>query len=245
LPKVHSGLRVTQRITSHAVFSVALAAAAVLAACAGMSGGAGEPPPGPESPTVRHLPDTAGIIPAGFGSLHEDDLAIHVAHLGLSVRAIPLNEEFIRTLAPDSYRALSSVRSSHRAQLDSIAHRAGLQSLNVWLVSFTSTQQGEARFSPTDVTLTNMGRDYPPLDVIGLSPAFGSHIVHQREVINALMAFDGSINLNQILTLRLETETGGDWQTVLSKVEGERARIRQRANAKVPPPAGPGGRLSW
>jgi hypothetical protein len=145
---------------------------------------------------------------------------------------VPLAEDFIRTLAPDSYRVLESIRVSKQSWLDSVAHRHGLQSVDVWMVSFTNTQQGSARFSPSDVTLTNMGRDFQPLEVIGLSNNFGGHVVQQREVINGLLAFDSAINPNQLLSMRLETETGGDWQTVLQKVEDERAKIRVRAAGK-------------
>ena len=164
----------------------------------------------------------------------QDDIAIRVTHLGLGVRAIPLDESFIRTLASDAYRSLVAIRDSKKAQLDSVARRSGLTSLTVWLVSFSNTQQGEARFAPGDVNLTTAGRDFAPLAVIGLSPNFGDQRVRQGERMDALMAFDGAVNPNQPLSLRFETETGGDWQTVLQRVEGERSRIRSRAGGRAP-----------
>jgi hypothetical protein len=209
---------------------------AMAAACAappgGASGAAGSPNAAAPAARSTASQDTSGIIPAGFGSLRQDEISIRLTHLGLDVKAMPMDEDFLRTLAPDSYRALAALRESKRPQLDSIAQRAGLPNVAVWYVTFRNVQQGEAPFSPQDVTLTNVGREFQPLDAIGVSSGFARHRLRQDETGIGLLVFDSAINPNRDLTLRLETQTSTDWQTILQRVERERSLVRSRANAK-------------
>lgn len=171
------------------------------------------------------------MIPPGLGSLRQEDLSLSVTALGLTVRMMPLDEDFIRTLAPDSYRSMVGQRESKRAAIDSIARRTGLSSLTLWYVSFFNEQQGDAQFSPRDVALTNQGREFRPIDVIGLTPGFGDHRVRQRQIAAGILVFDGALNANQSLTLTIGTKSGGDWQAVLQRVEQERAKIRSRGGS--------------
>lgn len=215
----------------------AVFAAGVLAACAPavQTPGGGTAP----SPTAtRATTDTTGLIPAGLGSLRQDDIAINVRHLGLSVRALPLDEDFIRTLAPDSYRAMVSLRESKRTQLDEIARRTGQSTLDVWYIRFFNVQQGEARFSPQELVITNQGRDYRALDYLPISSNFASQRLRQGESADALYVFDRALDPNQLLTMQIESQTGGDWRAVLQRVERERALIRSRAGGRGGVPGG-------
>jgi hypothetical protein len=181
--------------------------------------------------------DTTALIPAGLGSLRQEDIALRLMVQGLQVRVIPLDEGFIRTLSPDSYRSLHDIGLSKRAEIDEIVRRTGVPSVSLWYVSFFNLQQGEARYSAQDVILTNMGRDFRPLDILPLTPGFGNQRLRQREQAHALFVFDGAINPNQNLSLTLEAQTGGDWRTVVQRVERERALIRSRASSgRRPPP---------
>ena len=73
------------------------------AACASAPG-TPEPNTSPResrTPTVRS--DTApALVPAGFGTLRQDDIALKLQVEQVQVRAIPLDEAVIRVLAPDS-----------------------------------------------------------------------------------------------------------------------------------------------
>jgi len=181
--------------------------------------------------------DTTALIPAGLGSLRQEDIALRLMVQGLQVRVIPLDEGFIRTLSPDSYRSLHDIGLSKRTEIDEIVRRTGVPSVSLWYVSFFNLQQGEARYSAQDVILTNMGRDFRPLDILPLTPGFGNQRLRQREQAHALFVFDGAINPNQNLSLTLEAQTGGDWRTVVQRVERERALIRSRASSgRRPPP---------
>lgn len=176
--------------------------------------------------------DSLAAIPAGFGTLKQDDIAIHVTQLGLQVRAIPLDESVIRVLSPDSYRALRELVRSQQARLEEIRRRTAFTRLSVWYVSFFGLQLGEARFSPMEVIVTNVGRDFRPVDVIALSPGFGLQRVRQREVQNALYVFDGQLDVNQPLVVAYETARTHEWTTVLEVIERERVLVRSRSRSR-------------
>ena len=93
--------------------------------------------------------DTTGSvsIPAGYGSLRQDDIAIRLQPQGLIVRAIPLDENVIRLLTTDSYRALRDLEESNRTAIEAVTRRSGGRRPTVWYVSFYGLQP-EARFSP-------------------------------------------------------------------------------------------------
>jgi hypothetical protein len=144
-----------------------------------------------------------------------------------------LDERFIRLLSPDSYRALRELQASKGAQLLAVKERNRLPSYSVWYVSFFALEQGETRFSPQEFIIANTGRDFRPLDIVPLTPGFGEYRLKQREVQSALLVFDGQIDLNQPVTAQLESVPSvTDWNTVLQRVERERALVRSRAAAK-------------
>jgi len=172
-------------------------------------------------------------VPAGYGTMRQDDLALKTSPSnGLQVRAIPLDERFIRLLSPDSYRALRELIASKDAQLQAIQERNRLPSYSVWYVSFFALEQGDTRFSPQEFIISNTGRDFRPLDLVPLTPGFGEYRLKQREVQSALFVFDGQIDVNQPVTAQMESSpTVTDWASVLRRVERERALIRSRAAA--------------
>ena len=211
---------------------------AVLMACAsaGPMVAQGAPPSGATRPAaqVPLLPaDTLdpNWVPAGFGTLRQDDIALKTSPAnGLQVRAIPLDERLIRLLSPDSYRALRDMQISKATQLLAIKDRYRLPSFSVWYVSFFALEQGETRFSPQEFIISNTGRDFRPLDIVPLTPGFGEYRLRQREVQSALFVFDGQIDVNQPITSQMESVSSvTDWGAVLQRVERERALVRSRA----------------
>lgn len=172
-------------------------------------------------------------VPAGFGSLKQDDIALKVApSSGLQVRAIPLDERIIRLLSPDSYRAMREVAASKAAAINTVRERNRLPSYSLWYVSFYALEQGETRFSPQEFLINNTGRDFRPIDVLPLSAGFGEYRLKQREVQSALFIFDGAIDVNQPTSALMEgTPSATDWTRVMQLIERERALVRSRANA--------------
>ena len=198
-------------------------------ACAGAPGVHAQQPPG----SAR--PDTAdpNLVPAGFGTLRQDDIALKLAPSnGLQVRAIPLDEHFIRLLSPDSYRTLRDLTRDRAREIEAAQSRQRLPSYSLWYVSFYAIEQGETRFSPQEFIIQNVGRDFRPIDVIPLTTGFGEYRLRQRESQSAIYVFDGQLDLNQKITAQMETaESVTDWQRVLDRVERERSLVRSRAGA--------------
>ncbi|HYW31915.1 MAG TPA: hypothetical protein VE869_10450 [Gemmatimonas sp.] len=180
------------------------------------------------------------FVPTGFGSLRQDDIALKLSPTkGLQVRAVPLDERWIRLLSPDSYRTLREQINSKQRALEAVMDRERLPSYSIWSVSFNAIEQGETRFSPREFIITNVGRDFRPIDILPLSTGFGEYRLMQRETQSALFIFDGQLDLNQPLTAQMEsTPSITVWGDVIRRVERERSLVRSRAAAKskVPPP---------
>ena len=226
----------------HSGVCVAAVALAALQAggCTSAAAGPGAAVPAPTAPRSTLTGDTTALVPAGFGTLRQADLAVRVAIVGgATAQLLPLEEAFIRLLAPDSYRAMRDLRASRRVALDSIAQRFRYPRYSVWYVSYFGREQGEARFSPFEVIITNAGRDYRPLDVVPLTSGFGEQRLQQRDTQSALYVFDGTLDLNQPLEIAVETTRDASWgSVVLPRVERERALVRARAGRTG---SGPGG----
>jgi hypothetical protein len=193
--------------------------------------------PGPTSlgasPATGGAPgDTlsAGLVPAGYGSLRQDDIAIKLQSTGLMVRLIPLDESVIRTLSPDSYRALRQIAESRREQIARYATLHSLRERRIWYVSFFGLAP-EVRFTPTDLTVTAGGREFRPLEVIPLTAGFGEHRLMTRDTQSALYVFDDGLDPVQPVTVTMGMDRNTDWQSVLRTIERERALIRSRASS--------------
>lgn len=169
------------------------------------------------------------LVSPGYGTLRQDDIALRMTQFGLQVRAIPLDESVIRVLSPDSYRTLHELVASQRERLEEIRRRNGLASLSLWYISFFGVEQGETRFSPMEVIVANVGRNFRPVDVIPLSPSFGLQRLRQREAQHGLYVFDGQVDVNQPLVISYETVSNSDWPTILQRIERERALVRSRS----------------
>jgi hypothetical protein len=219
-------------VSVRAVLHLAIAAATLVAlgACGGAPpGGDPAPAPGVQRPAPPRQDSATTVVPAGFGTLRQDDVAIRMQVGQVQVRAIPLDESIIRVLAPDSYRSLRGLRESRRDAVERLAGRYLLRERNVWLVSFYGLAP-DARFSPSELTLTVSGRDYRPLEVLPLSSGFGEQRLQQHETQTALYLFPDGVNLSQPLTARMENAQDGSWAETLRRIDQERALIRGRAS---------------
>jgi hypothetical protein len=227
--------------TSHAAAEIRawlVAALALGAGCATSSPpaeSASKNRPVPTSDTTRSQrtpTDTIpGLPPAGYGTLRQDDLSLRLDNSSLQVRATPLDESIIRLLSPDSYRAMSELKRSKTAAITAISRRNAVRTLSVWYVSFFTVQRGETRFSPREFIITNVGRDFRPLDIIPLTPGFGEQRLQQNGRQDALYVFDGQLDVQQPLTISYETARNDGWAALLPQIERERALVKGRAAA--------------
>ena len=180
----------------------------------------------------RSAGDTVpGLPPAGYGTLRQDDISLRLASGNLQVRATPLDESIIRLLSPDSYRAMSELKRSKTEAIAAVGRRNAVRELSVWYVSFFAFERGETRFSPREFIITNVGRDFRPLEVIPLTPGFGEQRLRQNGRQDALYVFDGRLDIQQPLTIAYETARNDGWSALLPQIERERALVKSRASA--------------
>jgi hypothetical protein len=192
-------------------------------------------PAGQTSPATLVVPgDTSGkvSVPVGFGSLRQDDIAIRLQPPGLIVRAIPLDENVIRLLTTDSYRALRDLEESNRVAIERVTRRSGGRRPAPWYVSFYGLQP-DARFSPMELVISSAGQDFRPLDVIPLSTGFGEQRLRQRETQSAVYLYPGEIDVDHPLTVTFQGERDATWEQILQRIERERALVRARASGSV------------
>ena len=208
-----------------AVIGVAIIA---LVACA-----SGPEPVGSAHPGAVLAPgdDTTGkgTVPVGFGTLRQDEIAIRLELPGLIVRAIPLEENLIRLLTSDSYRALRELQESNKQAIAAVTRRRGGQSPDLWYVSFYGVAP-DIHFSPMELIITSSGRNFRALEVIPLSSGFGEQRLRQRETQSALYLYDEDIDLDQPLTVTFQDQQSATWEQILTRVERERALVRARAS---------------
>ena len=190
----------------------------------------------PQFPTRVSRDSASVLIPAAMGTLRQDDIAITLQSNGVRIAAIPLDENVIRTLAPDSYRSLHAALENRRQQVMQRASVHGIREPRVWYVTFTGLT-ADARFIPTDITVTSGGREFRPVDVVGLTSGFSEQRVQPRESQKGLLVFDEALDVSQPVTVIIGSERNTDWSAdrsegILSRIEAERAQIRARASAR-------------
>ncbi len=186
--------------------------------------------PGEAVATVAGAEDTTATlsVPAGYGSLKQEDIAIRLEPQGLIIRAIPLDEDVIRLLTPDSYRALRDLEESNRKSIETITRRSGGRRPTSWYVSFYGLQP-EARFSPMELVITSAGQDFRPIDVIPLTTGFGEQRLKQRETQSAVYLYPADVDVDHPLTVSFQGERNSSWEQLLQRIERERALVRARA----------------
>ena len=211
-----------------------------VAACATTTPGAGgEVAAQAQSDTAFFTLDSshAQFVPAGFGSLRQDDIAIKLGLPGVQVRVVPLDETVIRLLASDSYRALHDLVENRRDQLLSIARRYNVRSPSLWYVSFYGVQP-DAQFNPSELVIATTSREHRPIDMIALTPGFGEYRLRQRETQSAIVITE-EIDVSQPVIVQMGEVRNTSWETTLRMIERERALVRSRAaGERAPTPEG-------
>ena len=173
----------------------------------------------------------SGLPPAGFGTLHQSDIALAIQNFGVTISAIPLDESVLRALAPDSYQSLHDLRDSKSKRLMEIQTRLGLTSVQAWYVTFFNVDLGEARYDAGDFLLRSAGRDFRPIDILGLKPGWGDGRLAQKGVQSAIYVFDPAVDLTQPITMSAAGQQTSNWSDNLQRIERERALAWSRASA--------------
>jgi hypothetical protein len=177
-------------------------------------------------PTVRPS-DAQDSIPPGYGSLRRDDVAIRLRTPQVEIQLLPLDEQVIRLLAPDTYRSLTSLLHARHAALEDAARRTGVATPTIVMVTFFGVVP-QARFVPDDLNITSRGRLFRPATVVAISPSWSSQQLEAREQAAALYLFDAGIGWAEPLTVSYQGQQSDSWARALRLLDRERARVMAR-----------------
>lgn len=180
--------------------------------------------------------DTAsgGLIPAGYGTLRQDDIAIRLALPDVQLKLIPLDESVLRVLSADSYRALRGLSESRNEALARLTTMHNLRERRLWYATFFGLGP-DARFTPTDITVTAAGREFRPVEILPLTAGFGAQRLQPRETQAALYLFEDGLDVAQPVTVAAGLQRSDGWRDILRTIDRERALIRSRAARRTSP----------
>lgn len=167
-------------------------------------------------------------VPAGHGTLKRDDIVVRFATPTVEIQFLPLEDQVIRLLAPDTYRSLAQLVESRREEIGAAAERAGVGRPTLILVTFHGVVAG-ARFDPEELTVTTRGRLFRPAGIVPLSPTWGSYQLEARQQAMAIYLFEEGISFRETLTVGYQGLANDAWTRSLRTLERERARVSARA----------------
>jgi hypothetical protein len=166
-------------------------------------------------------------LPAGYGTLRRDDIAVRITTDQVDIQVMPLPEGIIRLLLPDTYRSLSDLIRNRRAAIDSLAAQVGVPHATLVLVTFVGLVP-QARFSPEDLNIASGGQLFRPVGIVPVSPGWGAYQLAAREQATAIYLFDEGISFREDLTVSYQTRASTAWSRSVRVLDQERARVRAR-----------------
>ncbi len=198
---------------------------ASLLTAVGLAWGCAAPAPDGGRPAPLGEVLTSDSVPAGYGTLRQDEITISLRSGNLLVKVTPLFEPVVRLTAPDTYERLRRLRESAEPQ---VALQTGGGDTKMFFVSFF-TYQPNVTFQPEDLHLFSLGLRYRPMAIVPVTQGWGAQRLGQRETQSALYAFDGVVSLDTVLEVEYAGTRGFGWDRVLIRIEAERSRVRARA----------------
>ena len=173
-------------------------------------------------------------VPAGFGSLRQDQVAVRITTDNLVVRALPLDERVIRLLAPDAYRALHELAQSRADDIAQAARASGRDSIVAVLVTFFSLQP-QVRFNPDQLYISSQNVFFRSIGIVPLTPRWSEYQLDQRQQARAIYLFEPGVQILRPFTVFYGDRSSDAWAGTLRALDGERARVRSRAGAQPQP----------
>jgi hypothetical protein len=171
-------------------------------------------------------------IPAVYGTLRRDDITVQLSNETLEIQVLPLDEQVIRLLAPDTYRSLTQLVSSRASEIADAARRGGTERPTLVMVTFLGVVP-QARFNPEELNITSRGRLFRPIGVVPLSPTWSSFQLDARQQAAAIYLFEPGISVREQLTVSYAGLSSDAWSRSLRLLDQERARVKARAQLEV------------
>jgi hypothetical protein len=180
------------------------------------------PPPngGPGGAGAIGAGGAADEVPAGFGSLRQDEVSLRVSRGAVDVQVTPLDEGILRLTAPDTYERLSRLRDS--------AGPGG----RAFLVTVQTEAPGGADFEPRDVRIESRGLVQRAEAIEPLTPGWGAGPLRQRTVERAVYRFPTGVDPSLDMVVLFGDSRSRSWADVLPRIDAERARVRARAGGR-------------
>ncbi len=179
------------------------------------------PAPGGEAP-----PESSLLVPAGFGTLIQDQVTLRIRQGNLLIKVTPLEEWVIRLTAPDTYARLRGMVRSHGERA---ARNAMDPSPSLFLVSLFSYQP-DVTYEPEDLLLVNRGLRYRPRGIAPVTPSWGTQRLGQQEARMAVYAFDGGMDFETDLVVEYQGLRNEIWRDrIVPLLRAELAKVRARA----------------
>lgn len=164
-------------------------------------------------------------LPAGFGTLRQDQFTVPLRVGALLIKVTPLDESVIRLAAPDTYRRLHMISQSKEVE----ARQAVFgDEPHLVLVSFFSYEP-DVSYQPEDLVLLHQGQVLRPRIVLPVTSGWGRERLQQRETRSAVYVYDQDIDYDLPVIVRYEMEQSNQWRDVIPVLERERAAVRSRA----------------
>jgi hypothetical protein len=173
----------------------------------------------------------AGLPPAGYGTLRQEDVAVRLRTGTFLLRVLPLDERVTRLLAPDSYASLHKLQESLAGGIAEAAARAGVHQPVLVFVTFFGLQD-QARFVPEDITITSRGRLFRPVAILPITPRWSEQQLSQRETASAVYAYEDGIALFDPFAVSYGGVTSTEWERALPALDRERAAVLARAGGR-------------
>jgi hypothetical protein len=181
-----------------------------------------------------HTLTAQDTVLAGYGSLRRDQILIRFAAQEVELHVLPLDEQVIRLLAPDTYRSLRALLDSRRGEIDRAASRAGTRAPTLVLVTFFGVVSA-ARFAPEHVSILSRGRLYRPLGIVPLGPGWNRLQLDARQQAVAIYLFDEGISFREPVTVTYQQVANDSWAGAIAVLDRERARVSARARVERSP----------
>lgn len=205
-------------------FASALAIVALSGCVAAVTPGGSGPENGSATDT-RAATSGADIVPAGFGTLRQDDITVGLRAGDVQVRVTPLAPWILPLTAPETHRRLDAT-----AGRIAPSRREGLMPV---LVSFFTDAAGGVPFEPAELVLVNRGRRFRAEVVEGLTTGWEQARLEQGRPAQALYLFDGGIDLEMDLAIEFGSARSNEWNAIVPRLQAERARVRGRAGGSI------------
>ena len=171
-------------------------------------------------------------IPPGYGTLRRDEITVRFSTGTVEVQVLPLDEQVIRLLAPDTYRSLTQLIRSRMLDIRDAALRGGTEQPTLVMVTFLGVVP-QARFNPEDLNITSRSRLFRPIGLVPLSPTWSSFQLDARQQAAALYLFEPGISVREDMLVQYQGLSSAAWVRSIRLLDQERARVKARAQVEV------------